>query len=101
MTERRLNEDICRVKLKGRFVPLHVICMYRGAQLQLRSFLISEMETSGQLGATTALPRGKGLHYTMTKWLGGSQRRAGLFVRTVRHSYQEWNHNFSAHIPVA
>jgi hypothetical protein len=66
--------------------------MYGGggrAHLQLRSFLISEMETSESLHATTGLPREKALQYTMTRWLGGSQKRPGLFVRTVYHSYRE------------
>jgi hypothetical protein len=46
-----------------------------------RSFLISEMEASGQLHATTDLPRGKAPQYAMTRWLSGSQRQPGLFVR--------------------
>jgi len=66
----------------GEAVPLNVMKPYRGAEVQLQSFLTSALDGSGQFHAPAAFTLGKEPRYTLNRTPGGP--RAGRCVLEKR-----------------
>jgi len=76
---------LVKKKRKDKAVTVHAIKTYgRGVEVQLHSFLNSELDDGGRLASRpNPFPSGKGRRFPLHRRLGGPQSLSGSFGREI------------------